>query len=412
MHRSTFLPLQHAATLIFSVDWGLWVRARNGGGDGDPSAATATPKAKPAAPTSLSATPGDGQVILSWTAMTGVTGWQYQYQSEGVAPTGWAAVTGGGGATSVTVTGLTNETVHTFRVRAKNLSRYPVVVYAIPRVPGLLPANLRATAGSGQVTLSWDALPAGVTVTGWQYIYKAGTDAWTGWTDVTGGGSATTVTVTGLTNDTGYTFRVRAKNLSRIPAVVYALPRGAEGGRRLAPSAPTGVAATPGDGQVRLSWNAMAGVTGWQYQYQSEGVAPTSWAAVSGGGGATSVTVTGLTNDTGYTLWVRARNGGGDGDPSAATATPKAKPAAPTSLSATPGDGQVILSWNAMAGVTGWQYQYQSEGVAYTGWAAVSGEGGATSVTVTGLTNDTAYTFQRRRQPRGFRRLPRMRSLP
>ena len=23
MHRSTFLPLQHAATLIFSVDWGL-----------------------------------------------------------------------------------------------------------------------------------------------------------------------------------------------------------------------------------------------------------------------------------------------------------------------------------------------------------------------------------------------------
>ena len=23
MHRSTFLPLQHAVTLIFSVDWGL-----------------------------------------------------------------------------------------------------------------------------------------------------------------------------------------------------------------------------------------------------------------------------------------------------------------------------------------------------------------------------------------------------
>ena len=26
MHRSTFLPLQHAATLIFSVDWGLAIR--------------------------------------------------------------------------------------------------------------------------------------------------------------------------------------------------------------------------------------------------------------------------------------------------------------------------------------------------------------------------------------------------
>ena len=28
MHRSTFLPLQHTATLIFSVDWGLATVAR------------------------------------------------------------------------------------------------------------------------------------------------------------------------------------------------------------------------------------------------------------------------------------------------------------------------------------------------------------------------------------------------
>ena len=29
MHRSTFLPLQHAATLIFSVDWGQGIEPTN-----------------------------------------------------------------------------------------------------------------------------------------------------------------------------------------------------------------------------------------------------------------------------------------------------------------------------------------------------------------------------------------------
>ena len=84
------------------------------------------------------------------------------------------------------------------------------------------------------------------------------------------------------------------------------------------------------------------------------------------------------------------------GDPSPEVrATPRGRPPRPTGLQATAGDGQVTLSWDAMTKLTGWRYQYYKAGAAPTGWAAVSGGGGATSVTVTGLTNDTGYTLSR-----------------
>ena len=75
-------------------------------------------------------------------------------------------------------------------------------------------------------------------------------------------------------------------------------------------------------------------------------------------------------------------------------------PAAPTNFRTTPGDGQVALAWDAPAsgsGVTGHEYRYKTTGT-YTSWTAItdSGVGGATEVTVTGLTNAEAYTFELR----------------
>ncbi len=75
-------------------------------------------------------------------------------------------------------------------------------------------------------------------------------------------------------------------------------------------------------------------------------------------------------------------------------------PAAPTNFRTTPGDGQVALAWDAPvsgSGVTGHEYRYKTTGT-YTSWTAItdSGVGGATGVTVTGLTNAEAYTFELR----------------
>jgi len=76
----------------------------------------------PAAPTGLSATAGNASLVLSWTApsyggSTSITGYTIEYT-----PSGGSASTAntGSASTSYTLTGLTNGTAYTVRVRAVN----------------------------------------------------------------------------------------------------------------------------------------------------------------------------------------------------------------------------------------------------------------------------------------------------
>ena len=101
-------------------------------------------------------------------------------------------------------------------------------------------------------------------------------------------------------------------------------------------SAPVGFTASPGDGQVSLSWsapddsNAVAAVQKYQYRYQAgSSSTPSAWKDVEDGADTgsdlsdeTAWTVTGLTNGTRYTFELRAVNAAGNGATAAATATP------------------------------------------------------------------------------------------
>ena len=74
-------------------------------------------------------------------------------------------------------------------------------------------------------------------------------------------------------------------------------------------------------------------------------------------------------------------------------------PSAPTGLSASAGDGRVTLRWSAPSrdggsAITRYEYRYREDGGSYGGWTTVSGGASATSTTVTGLDNGTAYEFQ------------------
>lgn len=78
---------------------------------------------------------------------------------------------------------------------------------AQPTVPGA-PTG---TAGNGQVELTWTAPTGGLTPTDYEVQYSSNAGStWTTFSD--GVSSATSATVTGLTNGTGYIFRVRAIN--------------------------------------------------------------------------------------------------------------------------------------------------------------------------------------------------------
>ena len=74
-------------------------------------------------------------------------------------------------------------------------------------------------------------------------------------------------------------------------------------------------------------------------------------------------------------------------------------PSAPTGLTASAGDGRATLRWSAPSrdggsAITRYEYRFREDGGSYGGWTTVSGGASATSTTVTGLDNGTAYEFQ------------------
>jgi len=154
------------------------------------------------------------------------------------------------------------------------------------------------------------------------------------------------------------------------------------------PQAPTGVTATPGNAQVSLAWTASSGATSYNVKRATASGGPYT---VVGSPATTSFTNTGLTNGTTYFYVVTAVNASGEsGNSTQVSATPQAPPQPPTGLSATPGNGQVSLSWTASSGATSYNVKRSTvSGGPYT----TAGSPTGTSFTNTGLTNGSTYFY-------------------
>ena len=219
-------------------------------------------------------------------------------------------------------------------------------------------------------------------------------------TTVTGNPPAASVTVTGLTNGTAYTFKVAATNALGTGALSSA---SAAVTPARVPDAPTGVSAVAGSGSATVSWTAPANggsvITRYTVVPYIGGTAQTA-RTVTGTPPAASLVVTGLTNGTAYTFTVMATNAVGNGAVSAPSTavTPTGVPGAPTGVVGVRGDGAVTVSWtapvsNGGSGITGYTVTPFIGTVAQP-VTTVTGNPPAASVTVTGLTNGTAYTFK------------------
>ena len=282
----------------------------------------------PGAPASLTATAGDEEVALVWSAPadddgTPVTGYEYRFAAGTTVPgdTPWQSA---GLDLEWTVTGLTNGQQYAFEVRARNRVGEGEARGALATpvgAPGAL-ASLTATAGDEEVALVWSA-PAdddGTPVTGYEYRFAAGTTV-PGDTPWQSAGLDLEWTVTGLTNGQQYAFEVRASN-----RVGEGEARGALATPVGAPGALASLTATPGDEEVALVWSAPADdggtpVTGYEYRFAAGSAVgeETPWQQA---GGELTATVTGLENETRYAFEVRARNRVGPGETSGTTALP------------------------------------------------------------------------------------------
>ena len=204
-------------------------------GSGPAAQAQAAPIGLPSAPQDLSATAGDSQVVLNWSAPAndgGIGIMHYEVRhAEGASVPGDTAWTSVGLATTHTVSGLTGGVVYKFELRAANALGSGPAAQAQATPIGLpsAPQDLSATAGDTQVVLNWSA-PAndgGIGIVRYEVRHAEGASVPddTAWTPV---GLVTTRAVSGLTNGVLCAFEVRAVNgQGTSPAVqVQAEPRG------------------------------------------------------------------------------------------------------------------------------------------------------------------------------------------
>ena len=240
------------------------------------------------------------------------------------------------------------------------------------------PGNFRALPANGKVTLSWDD-PEDAGIGRWEYRQKAGMGEFGGWIKIPNSGAGTKFhDVAALDNGTAYTFQVRAVNAAgngppSDEATATPSTRVAE-----APDQVTGVSVEAGAGQLTVTWNAVAGATGYKVQWKSGNqVFATGRQATST---TTSHTIADLTPGTEYTVRVIAtKTNAPDGTASVeATGTPAfLAPAAPTGLTAAK-DGRfaIDLSWtapataSARAAVTGYKVEWSANGT--DGWTALT----------------------------------------
>lgn len=160
----------------------------------------------------------------------------------------------------------------------------------------------------------------------------------------------------------------------------------------LAPADTPVVTATAGASQIAIAWYPAAGATAYHVKR----------AEVSGGLYTVLTTTAGLafvdTNvSAGVTYYyvVSASNGAGEGDDSSAVSAlielAPSLPAIPASVTATPGNNQVELSWDASVGAT--VYNVKRATAASGPYTTIATPGGATHTDATAL-NGTTYFYK------------------
>jgi uncharacterized protein (DUF1800 family)/fibronectin type 3 domain-containing protein len=338
----------------------------------------------PAAPRGLDATAGLRSVTLKWNETAGATSYNVY---RGNAPNAQATNPIATNIKTLTYanTGLTPGVRYFYKIKAVNksgMSAYSGEDSAMPTGSSPnSPAGLDATAGIGEVKISWTKAADADHYT----LYRSTTSPVNdGATAIATRITANTFTDTRVTNGTKYFYRAKAGNawgtstFSNEDSATPAAPV-------VVPAAPSGVSALGGDAAVLVSWRAVPGALSYKVYRSttSNGQAEPAFAM-----GLTGLEYrdTKVTNNTRYFYKVAAVNTAGQSPMSAeAAATPEASLTAPTGLTATGGDRTVRLTWNAVNGAAKYNV--------YRGTAVIATVT-SPAHTDTNLTNGTKYFYK------------------
>jgi fibronectin type III domain protein/malectin (di-glucose binding ER protein) len=166
-----------------------------------------------AAPTNLTATPGNAQVTLSWTASEGATSYDL-YRATSAGGESGTPVKTGITTTSYVDPSLTNGTKYYYKVAAvaaggPGPSSSEVSATPAPSVPAA-PTNLAAAAGNAQVSLTWTGSSGATSYN----VYRGTSAGGESGTPVKTGITTTSYVDPSLTNGTKYYYKVAAVSSS------------------------------------------------------------------------------------------------------------------------------------------------------------------------------------------------------
>ncbi len=385
----TVTGLEPNTTYVFTVT------ATNGDGTSGPSSPSnsiTTASSVPDAPTIGTATKtGTTTATLTFNAPLEDGGQAITLYTATSLP---GSITATSTSSPINFTGLTSGTSYTFTVTATNsvgtsspsqASNSITTDYINPNTPGAPTIGTATKTGTTTATVGFTA-PAsdgGYAITEYTAISTPG--------GITGTGTGTPITVTGLTPGTEYTFVVFATNSQG--AGINSESSNSITTDAAAPGAPTiGTATKTGATRAVVTFTEPA---------NNGGAAVTSYTVTSSPGGITAtgngspITVTGLAPATSYTFTVTATNIAGTSVPSGPSNQITSNAVAPDAP--TIGTATKLTSTSARVAFTP---PANNGGASISGYTVTStpgnivASGTSSPITVLGLTPATSYTFK------------------
>ena len=306
-----------------------------------------------------------------------------------------------------------------FQSNIWNTGNYTIrfAINGTPITPPNAPTGVTATAGNGQVSLSWSD-PGNSNISKYQYRQGTGSPlVWGSWMDIINSDATTTThTITGLSNGTEYSFQVRAVAGGSVNGTASATVTATPLAPPVVSIARQGSSAVIEGGSVMFRVTASQTVTanltvnltiaeaaGSNFiASNNKGMKTVDIPASSRSMTYTVATVNDADDEPNGSVTVTVRDGTGYtvGSPSEASVMVNDNdvppPAKPTGFTATAGDEEVTLSWTdpKNSDITKYQYRQKAGSNSYGPWTDISNSAAAVTHTITGLTNGTAYTFQ------------------
>jgi len=226
---------------------------------------------------------------------------------------------------------------------------------AIPPVPLIPPTNVQANATENSVIITWDAVTGAekyrITMFNTQtyipIIHESATNS---------------ISVPNLLPGTGYIYSVCALRGNR-QACTDDLTFNTQAGAAL--SVPTNVEAMATEYAIFITWNPVAGATSYQIRYcQAGGACYEHYTTTN-----TEILIPGLASETEYTYQVRAIRGSEQTEystvKSITTLDPNVEISVPTNVKATATATSITVTWNPVAGATGYRIKYCYAEIAY-----------------------------------------------